>query len=162
MCTRLTQWACWTRNHWRLRMLLTSAGLHRTHCYPFLFQKEVVVTNLRGWVSYLAFQCFDFYVCLDWHCDDRQTPTWQGCLIVWVKCICEIVWCNNQVIPFQMSWIQVSLVSIPSREELRQKNLFSVSDCKMYWQSNGDYLAVKVSWLLFYGLILRIANSMCW
>lgn len=39
---------------------------------------------------------------------------------------------------------KVSLVQIPGREELRQKNLFSVSDCKMYWQSNGDYLAVKV------------------
>lgn len=39
---------------------------------------------------------------------------------------------------------QVSLIQIPSKEELRQKNLFSVSDCKMYWQSNGDYLAVKV------------------
>ncbi|KAF4348034.1 hypothetical protein CsatB_006468 [Cannabis sativa] len=39
---------------------------------------------------------------------------------------------------------RVSLYQIPSKEELRQKNLFSVSDCKMYWQSNGDYLAVKV------------------
>jgi translation initiation factor 3 subunit B len=39
---------------------------------------------------------------------------------------------------------RVSLVQIPSKEELRQKNLFSVSDCKMYWQSNGDYLAVNV------------------
>ncbi|XP_031262731.1 eukaryotic translation initiation factor 3 subunit B-like isoform X1 [Pistacia vera] len=39
---------------------------------------------------------------------------------------------------------RVSLVQIPSKEELRQKNLFSVSDCKMYWQSNGEYLAVKV------------------
>uniref|UniRef100_A0A5B6Z9D4 Putative eukaryotic translation initiation factor 3 subunit B-like n=1 Tax=Davidia involucrata TaxID=16924 RepID=A0A5B6Z9D4_DAVIN len=39
---------------------------------------------------------------------------------------------------------RVSLVQIPSKVELRQKNLFSVSDCKMYWQSNGDYLAVKV------------------
>ncbi|KAH6809358.1 translation initiation factor 3B1 [Perilla frutescens var. frutescens] len=39
---------------------------------------------------------------------------------------------------------KVSLVHIPSKQELRQKNLFSVSDCKMYWQSNGDYLAVKV------------------
>ncbi|GFZ08327.1 translation initiation factor 3B1 [Actinidia rufa] len=39
---------------------------------------------------------------------------------------------------------RVSLLQIPSREELRQKNLFSVSDCKMYWQSNEDYLAVKV------------------
>ncbi|KAI5648192.1 hypothetical protein M9H77_34197 [Catharanthus roseus] len=38
----------------------------------------------------------------------------------------------------------MSLVQIPSKEELRQKNLFSVSDCKMYWQSNGEYLAVKV------------------
>ncbi|KAF9612679.1 hypothetical protein IFM89_003154 [Coptis chinensis] len=39
---------------------------------------------------------------------------------------------------------RVSLVQIPGKEELRQKNLFSVSDCRMYWQSNGDYLAVKV------------------
>ncbi|KAL9376114.1 hypothetical protein Peur_030234 [Populus x canadensis] len=39
---------------------------------------------------------------------------------------------------------RVSLIQIPSKEELRQKNLFSVSDCKLYWQSNGDYLAVKV------------------
>ncbi|XAR54069.1 hypothetical protein NMG60_11029069 [Bertholletia excelsa] len=39
---------------------------------------------------------------------------------------------------------RVSLIGIPSKEELRQKNLFNVSDCKMYWQSNGDYLAVKV------------------
>lgn len=40
--------------------------------------------------------------------------------------------------------LQVSLVQIPSKEELRQKNLFSVSDYKMHWQSNGEYLAVKV------------------
>ncbi|OVA00273.1 RNA recognition motif domain [Macleaya cordata] len=39
---------------------------------------------------------------------------------------------------------RVSLVQIPGKDELRQKSLFSVSDCKMYWQSNGDYLAVKV------------------
>ncbi|KAL0003545.1 hypothetical protein SO802_017326 [Lithocarpus litseifolius] len=39
---------------------------------------------------------------------------------------------------------RVSLMQIPSKDELRQKNLFSVSECKMYWQSNGDYLAVKV------------------
>jgi len=39
---------------------------------------------------------------------------------------------------------RVSLVEIPSRKELRQKNLFNVSDCKMHWQSEGDYLCVKV------------------
>ncbi|KAI3831845.1 hypothetical protein MKX03_022217 [Papaver bracteatum] len=38
---------------------------------------------------------------------------------------------------------RVSLVQIPGKEELRQKNLFSVVDCKMYWQCNGEYLAVK-------------------
>ncbi|KAK3130438.1 hypothetical protein QOZ80_6BG0493420 [Eleusine coracana subsp. coracana] len=39
---------------------------------------------------------------------------------------------------------RVSLVQIPGKEELRQKNLFSVSDCKIYWQKNGEYLAVQV------------------
>ncbi|KAL9225539.1 hypothetical protein vseg_001448 [Gypsophila vaccaria] len=39
---------------------------------------------------------------------------------------------------------KVSLYQIPSKVEIRQKNLFSVSDCKMYWQSSGEYLAVKV------------------
>ncbi|KAJ3674586.1 hypothetical protein LUZ60_005202 [Juncus effusus] len=39
---------------------------------------------------------------------------------------------------------RVSLVQIPEKVELRQKNLFSVSNCKMYWQSHGEYLAVKV------------------
>ncbi|KAJ4815010.1 Eukaryotic translation initiation factor 3 subunit B [Rhynchospora pubera] len=39
---------------------------------------------------------------------------------------------------------RVSLVQMPGKVELRQKNLFSASDCKMYWQSNGEYLAVKV------------------
>ncbi|EPS67275.1 hypothetical protein M569_07499 [Genlisea aurea] len=39
---------------------------------------------------------------------------------------------------------RVSLVQIPGKEELRQKNLFNVSECKMYWQNNGEYLAVRV------------------
>ncbi|EMS45026.1 Eukaryotic translation initiation factor 3 subunit B [Triticum urartu] len=40
--------------------------------------------------------------------------------------------------------LKLSLVQIPGKEEIRQKNLFSVSDCKMYWQNNGEYLAVQV------------------
>lgn len=39
---------------------------------------------------------------------------------------------------------RVSLIQIPGKEELGKKELYSVSDCKMYWQSNGEYLAVKV------------------
>lgn len=38
----------------------------------------------------------------------------------------------------------VVLLEIPSRKEKRQKNLFNVTDCKMHWQSSGDYLCVKV------------------
>jgi len=39
---------------------------------------------------------------------------------------------------------KVVLIEIPSRKELRQKNLFNVTDCKMHWQSKGKYLAVKI------------------
>jgi hypothetical protein len=46
----------------------------------------------------------------------------------------------------------VVLLEIPSRNELRVKNLFNVADCKMHWQKSGDYLCVKVSCAL-YGLI---------
>ncbi|EKX42947.1 translation initiation factor 3, subunit B [Guillardia theta CCMP2712] len=33
---------------------------------------------------------------------------------------------------------------VPSRKELRQKNLFSVSDIQMHWHPDGTYLCVKV------------------
>lgn len=39
---------------------------------------------------------------------------------------------------------RVSLWSIPSRREVRQKQLFSVCDARMYWHPGGDYLCVKV------------------
>jgi len=39
---------------------------------------------------------------------------------------------------------RISLIQIPSKQEIRQKNLFSVSEIKMYWQSSGSYLAVRV------------------
>ncbi|XP_024174901.1 eukaryotic translation initiation factor 3 subunit B [Rosa chinensis] len=37
----------------------------------------------------------------------------------------------------------VKLVQIPCKEPLIEKKLSSVSKCKMYWQSNGEYLAMK-------------------
>ena len=39
---------------------------------------------------------------------------------------------------------RVTLVELPSRNEVRVKNLFNVADCKMHWQKTGDYLCVKV------------------
>lgn len=39
---------------------------------------------------------------------------------------------------------RVTLLEIPTRNEVRVKNLFNVADCKMHWQKAGDYLCVKV------------------
>ncbi|TDH72534.1 hypothetical protein CCR75_000792 [Bremia lactucae] len=40
---------------------------------------------------------------------------------------------------------RVSLVELPSRREVRQKNLFNVSDCKLHWHPNGTFLCIKVT-----------------
>lgn len=39
---------------------------------------------------------------------------------------------------------RVVLIEIPSRSEIRAKNLFNVADCRMHWQKSGDHLCVKV------------------
>jgi translation initiation factor 3 subunit B len=39
---------------------------------------------------------------------------------------------------------KVGLMSIPSKEIVRTRNLFNVSDAKLHWQSEGQYLCVKV------------------
>jgi len=39
---------------------------------------------------------------------------------------------------------RVVLLELPSRNEVRVKNLFNVANCKMHWQKSGDYLCVKV------------------
>jgi translation initiation factor 3 subunit B len=39
---------------------------------------------------------------------------------------------------------KVGLMSIPSKEIVRTRNLFNVSDAKLHWQSHAAYLCVKV------------------
>ncbi|KAK2733726.1 Translation initiation factor 3 subunit b [Myotisia sp. PD_48] len=39
---------------------------------------------------------------------------------------------------------KVGLMSIPSKEIVRTRNLFNVSDVKLHWQSQGVYVCVKV------------------
>lgn len=39
---------------------------------------------------------------------------------------------------------RVGLMSIPSKEVVRTRNLFNVSDVKLHWQSQGTYVCVKV------------------
>jgi translation initiation factor 3 subunit B len=39
---------------------------------------------------------------------------------------------------------KVGLMSIPSKEIVRTRNLFNVSDAKLHWQSEGRYVCIKV------------------
>lgn len=39
---------------------------------------------------------------------------------------------------------RVGLMSVPSKEVVRTRNLFNVTDCKLHWQNEGKYLCVKV------------------
>ncbi|KAI0301744.1 translation initiation factor eIF-3b [Multifurca ochricompacta] len=39
---------------------------------------------------------------------------------------------------------RVTLLNFPDRTVLRQKNLFNVSECRLYWQNQGDFLCVRV------------------
>ena len=39
---------------------------------------------------------------------------------------------------------RAGLMSIPSKEIVRTRNLVNVSDCKLHWQNEGKYLCVKV------------------
>ncbi|XP_078461177.1 eukaryotic translation initiation factor 3 subunit B [Lampetra fluviatilis] len=39
---------------------------------------------------------------------------------------------------------RVTLMAIPSRLEMRVRNLFNVVDCKLHWQRAGDFMCVKV------------------
>lgn len=39
---------------------------------------------------------------------------------------------------------RVTLLELPSRNEIRAKNLFNVAECRMHWQKSGDFLCVKV------------------
>mmetsp|Transcript_13375 Transcript_13375/g.25105 ORF Transcript_13375/g.25105 Transcript_13375/m.25105 type:complete len:716 (+) Transcript_13375:106-2253(+) len=39
----------------------------------------------------------------------------------------------------------VDIIELPSRNKLRQKNLFNVTKCSMVWHNEGTYLAVKVT-----------------
>ena len=39
---------------------------------------------------------------------------------------------------------RIALIELPSKKEVRSKNLFSVSGVRMFWQQSGDYFAVKV------------------
>ena len=56
-------------------------------------------------------------------------------VIVVVVCVCFVL----------EQPARVTIYEIPSRRELRQKNLFSVETVKMIWHPQGDYLAAIVT-----------------
>jgi translation initiation factor 3 subunit B len=40
---------------------------------------------------------------------------------------------------------KVALLDIPNRNEIRSKNLFQVSECRLQWHKQGDFLCVRVN-----------------
>eukprot|EP01024_Parvocaulis_polyphysoides_P006814 TRINITY_DN1195_c0_g2_i5.p1 TRINITY_DN1195_c0_g2~~TRINITY_DN1195_c0_g2_i5.p1 ORF type:complete len:491 (-),score=73.13 TRINITY_DN1195_c0_g2_i5:319-1653(-) len=62
----------------------------------------------------------------------------------------EFEWCPglNIMCAFQAgadnSTSRVSLLELPSKQEIRQKTLFSVADARLRWHPQGDFLAVVV------------------
>eukprot|EP00873_Tetraselmis_striata_P009974 jgi/Tetstr1/430238/TSEL_020066.t1 len=69
-----------------------------------------------------------------------------------LECLQDFAWSPTQPIiaAFQSEQpggnlpARVTLIKIPERTELRQKNLFTVAAVKMFWHPQGDYLAVQV------------------
>lgn len=39
---------------------------------------------------------------------------------------------------------RVSIMSVPTKEVIRTRNVFNVADCRFHWQDDGEYLCVKV------------------
>jgi uncharacterized protein with WD repeat len=39
---------------------------------------------------------------------------------------------------------RVTIIELPSRQELRQKNLYNLQECHIHWHPQGDFLGVKV------------------
>lgn len=39
---------------------------------------------------------------------------------------------------------RISIMTVPTKEVLRTRNVFNVSDCRFHWQDEGKYLCVKV------------------
>lgn len=80
-----------------------------------------------------------------------QSLTLQGFqLLTWMFVYRDFSWSpGDNIITF---WVpedkdipaRVTLMQLPSRQEIRVRNLFNVVDCKLHWQRNGDYLCVKV------------------
>ena len=65
--------------------------------------------------------------------------------------ICDFQWSpSDNVLAYwapeaDNSPAHVDVIELPSRNKLRQKNLFNVTACQMVWHPQGDYLAVKVT-----------------
>lgn len=88
----------------------------------------------------LIFLIYEVYnIVFDWLCKKRPFSAYRdfswspsdNIIAYWVP--------EQQNVP-----ARVTLIQMPSRQELCIKNLFNVADCKMHWQKNGDYLCVKV------------------
>jgi translation initiation factor 3 subunit B len=89
---------------------------------------ELPSMGLQGRKSLKIEGVIDFEWCP--HGDGSKKPT-ENMLVYWTP---EVA---NQP-------ARVTLIDFPARTVLRQKNLFNVSECRLYWQNQGDFLCVRV------------------
>lgn len=105
---------------------------------------------LLRWSSYKDDKYFAFIWKNAIHVYERQTFSFEKCLKI--ENAKDFSWspADSIIAIFLPEWdsgnqpAKVSLIHIHSKQELKQKSIFNVSDCKMYWQGNGDYFAIKV------------------
>ena len=99
---------------------LLAEGIHEFHWNP---KKNVLAYWVRSILCLLFFSSFCSF--------NRLTLT-------------SSIWVALQAPEGKNAPAHVDLVAIPSRKQLRQKNLFNVTKCNMVFSPSGDYLAVKV------------------
>ena len=70
--------------------------------------------------------------------------------VLYLKSLCWFIYTGvNQ--HHVRGMLQVCLVELPEKKTT-QKNIFGVLDCQLFWQSEGDFLCVKVNGLAGYHL----------
>lgn len=62
----------------------------------------------------------------------------------------DFAWCPTEnriaywVPEMENAPARVTIIEVPSRVEVRQKNLYNLQDCHLHWHPQGDFLGVKV------------------
>lgn len=129
---------------WNVSSRLFSKDSDFLHTIKWVFVLRTAFREKYHWIA-LLLNMFDAPR------EGQQLQNHQGCEYLCILFIFrDFSWSpGDNIIAF---WVpedkdipaRVTLMQIPTRQEIRVRNLFNVVDCKLHWQRNGDYLCVKV------------------